>query len=322
MPAGSPCTHLSCLLVLAICVAPAAARADEPLFGYVFATDLLPQGSWEVAQWLTWREGKTTGKYSVVEGSSEFEYGFNDNLQIAGYLNYAWAEAQNDNVIDHTTLLPAAFASSAVGPHEYFRQTKLTGVSGEVIYRLLSPYLDPLGLAFYFKLAVGSGLRELNSRLILQKNFLDDRLVLAANLVAVQQTRFLHANPAAPPASDRARNHWEDGSAVQFGLGTSYRFISNWSAALEFVNEREWTGLSPFSSRRRTNDAYYFGPSLHYADEHFFGTLTFLDQLPWASDFANPEPNFVVGGRNYARNFERFRVRLKFGYYPGGNPDA
>ena len=31
-------------------------------------------------------------------------------------------------------------------------------------------------------------------------------------------------------------------------------------------------------------------------------------------DYANPPPGFVAGGRNYADDFERFRVRLKFGY--------
>jgi len=297
---------------------PSLARADEPLFGYVFATDLLPQGAGEIEQWLTWREGKAVGKFGLLEGSSELQYGLTDNVQIAGYINYAWAEAHNDNVIDHTTLLPGAFASSAIGPNENFNQTKLTGASGEIIYRMLSPYLDSLGLAVYLKPTVGPGLRELNSRLILQKNFMDDRLVLAFNLIAVQQTRLLPANPAAPAGSDQAREQWEDGNAVQLGIAGSYRFIANWSAALELLNEREWAGLSPFSSRRRTNSGYYLGPSIHYADEHFFGTLTFLGQLPWASDFAHAEPDFVVGGRSYARNFERFRLRLKFGYYFGG----
>jgi hypothetical protein len=306
------------VIATAACCLVESARADEPLFGYVYTTDLLPAEAWEVEQWLTWRTGKALGSFNAVEASTEVQYGWTDAVQLAGYLNYEWAEAHDDNVINATTLPPGAFANVEVGPHERFHLTKFTGISGELIYRILSPYLDPLGLAVYFKPTVGPGLRELNSRLILQKNFLDDRLALAFNATMVQKTRFLRANPIASAGSTAARDRWEEASGINFGIGASYRFIANWSGALEFHNEREWVGINPFSSKRRTDSAYYIGPSLHYADEHVFATLTVLSQLPWASDFANPEPDFVVGGLNYAGNFERFRVRLKFGYYFGG----
>ena len=62
------------------------AKAEEPLFGFVYTTDLLPQGKVELAQWLTWRSGKPVGQFDVLEGRTEFEYGLSDRLQIAGYL--------------------------------------------------------------------------------------------------------------------------------------------------------------------------------------------------------------------------------------------
>ena len=294
------------------------ARADEPLFGAVFSSDLLPAGAMEVEQWLTWRAGKAVGKYNTVEGATEFQYGWTDDLQVAGYVNYQWAEAYNDNVVNGTTLPPGAFSNVEVGPNEQFRLTKFTGVSGELIYRMLSPYLDSFGLALYFKPTVGPSLYEWTSRLILQENFLDDRMVVAFNATLTQRTRFFHAIASAPSGSAAAEDHWDRGTATDFALGVSYRFIANWSAALELHNEREWSGFNPFVGSRETNSAYYAGPTLHYADEHVFATLTLLTQLGGASDFVHPEPDFVVGGRNYAANFERFRVRLKFGYYFGG----
>jgi hypothetical protein len=292
------------------------AWADEPLFGFVYTTDLLPQGKWELEQWLTWRAHKAVGAFDVLEIRHEVEYGLSDALQIAGYLNWEWAHAHDNNVIDGTTLPPETFANVALSdPNEDFRLTKFTGIAGEAIYRVLSPYIDPLGLALYIEPTIGPQLRELESRLILQKNFLDDQLVFAFNVTMAQEWRFLHGDPNAAPTDEEFFDHWDNETDVNFAIAGSYRFAANWSAGLELVNEREWAGFNPFDSSMRTNVAYYFGPTLHYADEHMFATLTLIDQLAWGSDLANPPPNFVVGGRNYADDFERFRMRLKFGYY-------
>jgi hypothetical protein len=112
----------------------APARADEPLFGFVYTTDLLPRDQWEVEQWLTWRAHKKVGTFNVLEIRHEVEYGLTDALQIAAYLNWEWAEAHDNNVIDGTTLPPETFANVAVAPNENVRLTKLTGVAGEAIF--------------------------------------------------------------------------------------------------------------------------------------------------------------------------------------------
>src|SRR5262249_62186673 len=86
-----------------------SASAEEPVTGFVFTTDLLPEGKYEVAQWVTWRAHKAVGVYDVVEARSEVEYGLSDDFQIAGYINYEWADAYHDNVIDGSTLPPETF---------------------------------------------------------------------------------------------------------------------------------------------------------------------------------------------------------------------
>jgi len=295
-------------------LAAPSAQADEPLFGFVYTTDLLPQGASEIEQWASWRAHKKVGTFNVVEGRTEVSYGVTSALQLSAYLNYEWSNAYNNNVIDGTTLPPETLAEVQVGPHERFDLAKFTGVSGEAIWRAMSPYTDPLGLAFYIEPTIGPSLREVESRIILQKNFLDDRLIFAFNATIAQEWRYLHGDPSAPPLSDDYRDHWDKETDVNFGLAATYRFAPNWYAGVEFENEREWAGLNPFSSRNRTNSAYYSGPTIHYGGERFFATLTVLDQLPWADDYANPAPGFIVGGRNYADDFERFRVRLKVGY--------
>ncbi len=287
---------------------------DEPLFGYVYTTDLLPKNKFELAQWATWRNGHSLGQFAVLEGRTEFEYGVTDRFQLSAYLNYEWARADHDNVIDGTTLPPASLANLNVDPTSALNTTRFTGVSLEGIYRLWSPYTDPIGIALYMRPTVGPQLRELESRLILQKNFLDDRLVVAFNATATDDWRDIPTTPGKPDS--RAFDHpWTELSAVSLGLAGSYRFTSNWSAGLELQNERGYKGIAPFRFSSRTDVAYYLGPSIHYANQHLFVTATYLEQLPLASDYAHSSPDFVVDGRTYAANFERRRVRLKFGWY-------
>ena len=55
-------------------------------------------------------------------------------------------------------------------------------VSFESIYRLISPYKAPIGLALYFEPSVGDQETELEWKILLQKNWLEDRLVWALNI--------------------------------------------------------------------------------------------------------------------------------------------
>jgi hypothetical protein len=285
----------------------ARARADEPLFGYVYTTDLLPRDKYEVAQWATWRAGKPVGESDALEGRTELEYGLSDRLQVSAYVNYEWARAYHDNVINGTTLAPTPLATQYVAPDERFNTTRFTGVSLEAIFRILSPYTDPIGLAVYCRPTVGPSFREIESRLIVQRNFRDDRLVLALNIGVIDDRENI--------AEEINEHSWHDTSSLNLGLAGSYRFATSLSAGLELQNERAFSAFSPFGSGARTNVAYYLGPSIHYANEHLFATITYLSQLPLASDYAHTNADFVVDGRNYSGNAERYRVRVKFGWF-------
>jgi hypothetical protein len=105
-------------------------------------------------------------------------------------------------------------------------------ISGSVegIWRVLSPYSDPIGLAFYLEPSTGPNFREIEARIILQKNFLDDRLIVASNITWEPEIRpHLEA-----PANIETELNWS--------IGVSYRFAPNWSIGWEFQNEREMNG--------------------------------------------------------------------------------
>ena len=290
------------------------AKGEEPLFGFVYTTDLLPQNKFEVAQWLTWRSGKPVGQFDVVEGRTEFEYGVSDRLQVAAYLNYEWADAYHDDAINGSTLPPATLANLNVGPNDRLNTTRFTAASLEGISRVLSPYIDPIGLAIYLRPSLGAQFREVEARLILQKNFADDRWVVAFNL---GDTADWHDIPVVTDAVDGGAfsRTWDKESTLSLGLASTYRFTTGWFAGVELQNERGYSDLDTFSTPARTGVAYYLGPTLHYANTRMFATLTYLTQLPFASDYAHSEPDYVIGGRNYAAGNERLRLRFKFGLY-------
>lgn len=302
-------------MAVAGALAAAPTKADEPIFGYIYTTDLLPKGKTEVEQWATLRDARSQGIFHLLQTRTEVSYGASDNFQLSGYINLAHTRVSG-NVPDGSTAPPEVFADYNVPSEGSWSRNRFESASVEAIYRFASPYTSPLGAAVYLEPSVGPRTRELETRLILQKNFLDDRLVFAFNTTIGQEKRYLHGDPDADPDTIDYRDHWDKETDVNFGFAGSYRFASNWSVAAELQNEREWAGFNPFKAENRTNVAWYAGPTLHYAGQHFFATFTTLFQLHGAKDYANPsDESFVVHGISNADDFEKYRYRLKLGYY-------
>jgi hypothetical protein len=280
-------------------------HAEESQFGYVYTTDLLPQGAKEVEQWATWRHQKVAGYFNQIDGRTEFEYGLTDRLQVAFYANYVWAEAYHNGPFEETTP-PEPLSYDKPGPDDHYNARRFVGFSGEAIYRIWSPYTDPLGVAVYIEPTVGPAFRELESKLILQKNFFDDRLVTAFNFTYAPEWRYDTDD------NDPTRKKWGYETDVNLNLAASYRFAPNWSAGLEFLNEHEYNS---YNFSKESNDGYFFGPVIHYGGKQFFITATFLEQLPWASTHSDTVPGAIVGRRIYDNDFEKYRIRIKAGWY-------
>jgi uncharacterized protein DUF6662 len=262
-------------LALALVISAAAAlpaQADEPVFGFIYTTDLLPKGQKEIEQWLTWRHQKAGGYYDQLENRTEFSYGVTDAFQVSGYINYDWTQAYH-NAVDGTTTPPEQFSDFSAGPDQHFSAARFVGASLEGIYRILSPYTDPIRLAVYFEPTRGLNFTEFETRLILQKNFLDDRLIIASNLTFAPELR----QNVPPPKNE---------TDINASLGVSYRFAPNWSAAWEMQYEREIYDVDLFAPNHQITDAVYTGPTIHYGGEHYFVTLTGWEQLPLAHDYA------------------------------------
>ncbi len=103
------------------------------------------------------------------------------------------------------TTPPEQFADKDVDPDARWSDKRFVGVSAEAIYRVLSPYTDGVGLAFYVEPTIGPQFKELETKVILQKNFLDDRLTTAFNFTYAPEWRYLADDAAASARAGRKR---------------------------------------------------------------------------------------------------------------------
>lgn len=277
-------THLPASILLAVALAALAltrARADENYFSYSYGSETLPKGHWEIYQWATSRTGKADGTYRAVDLQTEFEYGFTNRLQGSLYLN----------ALKHRIAGVTGFTDRD--------QLRFNGLQTALKYSVRSPYKDGYGLAFYLepgyrRYNAQSGERtdifSLESKLILQKNFRDDTLILAANLSAEFEREH-----------NRETRAWESELELQFSAGLNYRFAPNWFVGVE-------TLVTSAFERMRLDAlgeyAVFAGPNLHYATRQWWATLTVLPQLTgW------PETH----GQRELEHFEKLQVRLKVG---------
>jgi hypothetical protein len=274
LPAGI----LACVI---FCAVPSVLYADENFFGYTYGSETLPKGRWEIYQWATARTGKADGTYRALDLQTEFEHGFTDRLQGSFYLN----------AISHDITGVTGFSNRS--------QFRFNGLQASLKYSLKSPYKDGYGLAVYLEpgykcYSANRGERVdtffLEPKLIVQKNFLEDTLIWAANFSGEFEREH--------NLETRGR---ESELELQFSTGLSYRIASNWFAGVEVLATSAFEGMHLDALGEYGVSA---GPDLHYADKKWWATLTVLPQLigwPESQDH-----------RNLA-HFEKLQIRLKVG---------
>jgi opacity protein-like surface antigen len=251
-------TRTACALALATTFAQA--HAGEGSFGWIYTLDLQPKGTWEFEQKLQLNRAQAGGKYDLWQARSEVEYGVSENFQLAGYLNTSYVNADH-NYPDGSTggwLVPASYSDSR------YHKTQVDGVSLEGIWRITNPVLDPVGVGLYLEGTTGQVKNELEWRILLQSNFLDDRLVFAANIHGATEK----------PKYDREEIGKE--SMLDLLLGVSYRFANNWTAGVEHRFHNDFDG---YAYQRQTQRANFFGPNVHYATKDWWVTAAWRYQI-------------------------------------------
>lgn len=289
--------YLGLLVLTLLALVSPRAHADESLFGYIYTTDSLPKGQAEYEQWLTLRTGKARGTYRSLDVRNELEYGVTDRLSASLYLNSSWLK--NANVYD------AEDPSQNLPDSDRY---DINGMSVELKYRLLSPYVDPIGLSVYLEPELEvrdqqTGLdqigKALEFRLILHKTYLDDTLTIASNIMF-------------EPEWERANGFTNKELWFEFTAGVSYRIVSNWWLGLEFRNHREFPD---FDFGNQEHSAFFLGPNVHYGTKDFWVTLTVLPQIAGTPGLLGTgfDGQPIDGGSLHLGQHEKLETRLKFG---------
>jgi hypothetical protein len=287
--------NVSIALIFIACSAPAL--AGEGLFSRVYTTDTTPEGHYELEQVVRERAGRAFGSYDATDLNTEVEYGVTDKFQVAGYLNMLRMNADGAPDDDDPN------GVTGFSRHRF----ELQSISAEFIYRFFSPYeTDGWGLAAYVEpaymfhdqhngLKYAGGTFEGETRLMVQKNFLDDRLILAYNLVLEFETIQF--------SGDTDRNNELDWNNE---FGATYRFAPGWYSGFEFRNHNEY-GNFDFHE----HSVFWVGPVVHFGGEKFWATLGWLRQI-------NGSPGIDEDGKNigkelFLRSHELNEVTFKLG---------
>jgi len=261
---------------------PTAAHADENVLAYSYGSETLPKGGTEFYLWATDRRDKGEGDYDAQDYKFELEHGFTDRLQASVYMNFLSVHADG--------LEPSI--------EDVNRNFAWNGMQASLKYAFLSPYKDGIGLAVYLEpgFARYSGTdgereekRSLEAKLLLQKNFMDDKLVWIANLTGEQEWE-----------REPGEDEWEKEFEFEVSSGLSYRIAPGWNLG----GEGRYTSV--YEDGEREKWAMFAGPTVHYASKKWWATLSFQKQI--AGD-----PNIRSGSLNLGSYTDR-EIRLKLGY--------
>ena len=265
------------------------AHADENLWGYLYGSDTLPKGGTELYNWLTLRTGKGKGTYRGWDEMLELEHGFTDRFQASFYL-----KGRSHRI--------AGGALEDDPDRKLARGLDFNGVNVAFKYSVLSVYKDLLGLSLYLEPSYSridkiSGERMnqfgLESKLILQKNFLDDQLALAYNLTVEPEW-----------AKFKASGEREKELELEHTVGLSYRVAPKWFVGLEGRYHAEYPEF-----KGPQEGAFFLGPNIHYAAEKWWFTFTFLPQVAGHP----PTPGRGRNGLEFEEH-ERYEFRLKLAW--------
>ncbi|MBV8971264.1 MAG: hypothetical protein JO290_03120, partial [Sphingomonadaceae bacterium] len=261
-------------------------------------TDLTPAGTFEFEQLVRDRDGRAFGHYDAQDFRTELEYGVTDNFQAALYVN--------------TNRMNASGAPDDDDPNGATGFTRhnftLQSVSTEFIYRAISPYKSKngWGLAFYLEpaydfhdlhngLTYAGGTFELEGRVIVQKNFLQDRLVAVYNLTLEGESIRFSGRPDRNSELD-----WNN------EIGVSYRVAPNWFVGGEFRNHNEYGNFDTHE-----HSVFWAGPVVHYGGRRAWVTLGWLRQFAGNPGYDDDGRN--IGGNLFLRSHELNEITFKVG---------
>lgn len=238
------------------------ASATERLFTYTYEPETMPQGAFEVENWVTYRSTRNDAvgqnHYTRWDLRQEFEYGVTDNYLISFYLN-----EKSEYFRDPTT-------------HDKTNEFKFEGVSIENKWMVLDPAKNLVGLSLYLEPTIGNGEFELEEKIILGQRF-------GANKEWKWAFNAVHATEW-EDAEDPDKGTETEGE-LEFDFGITREMNKHWNLGVEFRNHNEFPD---YESHEHT--AFFVGPVVNFRQENWWATFTFLTQV-YGKNYTDPDPD-------------------------------
>lgn len=294
---------------------PAAAHADERLWIYTKSAETLPGGQTEIVISDVIRSGKADSDYTFHDLRFELEHGVTDRLT-------AYAELI---LFDHnySTTNPdlQPYYDTQGGEGGRFDKFQLGGFEVGAKYNVLSPYKDPVGLSASLAWDHRTKYRldgaDINQNavelgLMVQKNFLDNQLILAFSPKIEWERR---TSPGIK----------EEEIALDIAAGVSYRVAPNLYIGAEFRHQSDY--LSPYNTETgeyedptlepsnfpfdfgsQHQNGNYIGPVVHYSQKSWWLTAGAL----WQVSGGGSHNAFNRSGKNWDEH-EKVHIGLILG---------
>lgn len=265
----TPGSRTPLLGLAAALLASSIATADENVFGYVKGAETMPEGSWELYQWMTYRGDKGQGSYRALDVKTEFERAFTDRFNAS--VGLKGQSVRTEGLIINGYL-----------PKEESSGLEFSGVEASMKYNFLKPALHPIGLSAYMSFdydrldshsGQGKDKKSLELHFLFQKYALDGQLIWVGN-VGYEAT---HADRDA--IDDLPEEiEWPTEAEVELeligGTGLAYRFAPSWFAGIEALYETEFE-----TEVNQERWSVFAGPTLHYGAKAWWATLTWFPQI-------------------------------------------
>ncbi|MDP4269124.1 MAG: hypothetical protein Q8909_03240 [Bacteroidota bacterium] len=219
-------------------------RAQDRIFTYTYQSGVLNKGQREIEIWNTYRTGKSDF-FTGFDHRTEFEIGLGNNLQTSFYLNLSTQTSAVDN----------GGIKSLETEHDI-------SFSNEWKYKLLDAVADPVGLALYGELGIGTKENEFEGKVILDKKI--NKFTLAANAVYELETE-------AELENNKAK--WESEHKAELNVGLAYAL----SPKFQITTEHAFRNV--FAEGELEHSALYSGVGMSYVRDNFWVNFSLMPQV-------------------------------------------
>lgn len=256
--------------------------AQDRMFSFTYQTNVLNKGGFDMEFQNELLVGKKGPNSPYAFGQSldqrlEFEFGLGRNMQTSFYLN---------SELFH-------FADTTMDAIE--QELKIS-FSNEWKWKLLDPVADAVGLALYEEVEIGGSNFESETKLILDKRWLND-------LVAFNISSVYEIERSVSKVDGKTEVEWEKSYPLELDLAYMHFVNPNFGVGIEMLDHNDMSQEDNWS-----NSVLFGGLSIHAREGKFFANVSALPQL------ANLHKTDVAPGNLDLVGGDKLATRLIIGY--------